>query len=199
MTDCTKYDCGNRGKSCVKCFNESFYKPPKFPKQLGSNKRQKESKKEPSWKNLEAKVAKDISNIQNYYEAKRQIQSGAQWFATGDIADRLVHIECKERKGNELESQGTKSFTISKDWLDKAKEEAYNSGKPTFLPFRFKGDDEVYLVTQWKYIAEVISLAKSSVVENDKKDAIIKALNERITELEKDVKNYIEDEAEEDI
>ena len=185
MEDCIHIDCQNKSKCCHKCFGESFYKAPKKRKQLGSNARTKINNKHESWRNFETQVASDLSKIPDYYNAYRQFQSGAQWFAQGDVADPLVFIECKERTGNISEAKGTKSFTIQKEWLDKSNDEAQSSGKPVLLPFRFKDDEAIYVVTQWDPICELITTLKSSMIENDKKDIIIKELNERIKKYEK--------------
>jgi len=183
MVNCYKIDCQNKDKCCHKCFSHAFYKEPKVKKRLGDNARQKTKKKDESWKDLEAQVARDISSIPKYYDAVRQIQSGAQWFATGDVADAIVHIEAKERQGNEIVSRGEKSFTIEKKWLDKAVQEAEVSSKPSFLPFRFKGDTNIHVVTQWKYIADLIRMVKSFMIENDKKEVIIKELHRQLDEI----------------
>lgn len=189
MDECVKLDCSNKDKCCHKCYGYAFYKQPKQKKALGSNKRKTISSANESWRNLETQVAKDLSKIPKYYEAYRQYQSGAQWFAQGDVADPITFIECKEREGNISEAKGTKSFTIQKEWLDKSADEAKGSGKPVFLPFRFKSDDNIHVVTQWDGIYELVTTLKSAMIENEKKDVIIKDLLNQIERLNERVYN----------
>jgi len=182
--NCDRYDCQNRDKSCIKCFNYTFYKPPK-KKQYGIRHKKKtnvSSYAENSWEGLEGDVAKSLNKIPDYYEASRQIRSGALPFAPGDVSDPFALMECKERKGNALTGRGEKSFTIHKEWLEKAKREAESEGKEMFLPFRFKGDEEIYAVTQWKHIANLLCMLKALAIENDRKDLVIKELKRQLKE-----------------
>jgi len=171
------------------CYNFEFYRQPKIKKQLGSNSRKKETEAsaDDSWKGLEARVAKDLSKIPEFYNSRRQLMSGALWFAPGDVDDNTVLIECKERMGNIQEAKGTKSFTIDKGWLDKAQEESKRVGRPLFLPFRFKEDDQIHVVTQWHCMVELITATKTAHMEVEKKDAIIKQLMYELNMKKKDV------------
>lgn len=187
MENCERYDCQNKERNCFKCFNYAFYKEPKR-KQRGLRAKKKTNVSqysENSWENLEGEVANSLNKIPNYYEATRQLRSGALPFAPGDVSDPFALMECKERKGNELTARGEKSFTIQKEWLDKARQEATSERKEMFLPFRFKGDEEIYAVTQWKDIANLISLLKSMAIQNEKNELIVKELNIKIAKLER--------------
>lgn len=176
---CERIDCQNKGKSCFKCYDYAFYKEPVIK---NSNRKYMDKNAKDSWKKLESDVASDLSKLKSGYEAKRQIRSGALPFAPGDVSDSVAFLECKER--TPTEANGTKSFTVSKDWLDKAEIEAKEEDKPMFLPFRFKGDEEIYTVTKWEYIAELITTIKSLMLEADKQELILKQLKERLNNNE---------------
>lgn len=102
-------------------------------------------------------------------EAKRQPNSGATWKAKGDI--KLYHalMECKER--GTLSAKGEKQITIMKDWLDKMVVEAFKEGKNYwYLPFGYKGSDDIYIVKPFDHEMQIISE--------------LRAARERIEELE---------------
>lgn len=182
---CDRFDCTNKDKSCLKCFDYTFYSPPKVKKGFQSSYRKKDVplEAEDSWKGLEAQVARDISKVPDYYNAHRQLMSGALWFKPGDIEDPVAFFECKERKGNIVESKGTKSFTIELGWIEKGEEEAKRVDKPFFLPFRFKGNPVIRVVTEWRYIAELMVTLKSTMAEVDKCHIMIRALKKQIKDL----------------
>jgi len=88
-------------------------------------------------------------------EARRQINSGAFWHSKGDIKLEHALIECKER--GTVNSRGEKQITIQKEWLEKQAKEAIKEQRPYwYLPFGFKGDDEVYLVKPYDHEIELI-------------------------------------------
>jgi hypothetical protein len=80
------------------------------------------------------------------HEAKRLGDaSGSLWFSKGDVTLHHALLECKER--GTVNSKGEKQITIPKEWLDKTELEAFQGGKPYwYLPFAYKGSDEIYLV-----------------------------------------------------
>lgn len=79
-------------------------------------------------------------------EAKRLGDaSGSLWFAKGDVVLHHALLECKER--GTVNARGEKQITIPKEWLDKTEKEAFQGGKEYwYLPFGYKGSDEIYLV-----------------------------------------------------
>ena len=192
MIDCDKFDCAFKDKNCLRCFDYNFYQPAKQKKGLNSNFRKKEValEAEDSWKGLESQVARDISQVPSHYDAHRQIMSGALWFKPGDIEDPVGFFECKERIGNISEARGTKSFTIEEEWLIKGEAEAHRVAKPFFLPFRFKGNPVIRVVTSWKYIVELMVSLKAYMMEVDKCHIMIKALKTQIEELESKNANH---------
>ena len=88
-------------------------------------------------------------------EAKRQANSGAMWHAKGDITLEHALMECKER--GTTSAKGEKQITIPKLWLEKQEKEAFQEQKPYwYLPFRYKGDEAIYLVKPYDHEMEMI-------------------------------------------
>jgi hypothetical protein len=88
-------------------------------------------------------------------EARRQPNSGATWKAKGDI--KLYHalMECKER--GTLTAKGEKQIAIMKEWLDKMVIEAYKEARDYwYLPFGFKGSDDIYIVKPFDHEMQLI-------------------------------------------
>ncbi|MFE4029277.1 hypothetical protein ACFX4N_24305 [Priestia sp. YIM B13551] len=78
-------------------------------------------------------------------DAKRQVNSGALWYAKGDIKTQDYLMECKER--GTVNARGEKTISIPKDWLTKQELEAFQENRPYWvLPFRYKNDESIYLV-----------------------------------------------------
>lgn len=78
-------------------------------------------------------------------DAKRQVNSGALWYAKGDIKTQDYLMECKER--GTVNARGEKTISIPKDWLVKQELEAFQENRPYWvLPFRYKNDESIYLV-----------------------------------------------------
>lgn len=128
-----------------------------------------------SWKDLEQQVADKLNNIPSIQEARRSRASGALWFEKGDIVDAILHPECKERKGNELKT-GEKSMSIKREWLEKAAEECRFENKTMCLPFRFKGDKNIYCIFNNDDIATLITTMKAYMLDNELKDMEIARL-----------------------
>lgn len=88
-------------------------------------------------------------------EAKRQPNSGAGWAAKGDIKLDHALMECKER--GTVTSKGAKQIAIQKEWLDKMVIEAFKENRDYwYLPFGFKGDDDIYLVKPYDHEMQLI-------------------------------------------
>lgn len=78
-------------------------------------------------------------------DAKRQANSGAMWYAKGDIKTQDYLMECKER--GTLNARGEKTISIPKEWLEKQELEAFQENRPYWvIPFRYKNDESIYLV-----------------------------------------------------
>jgi hypothetical protein len=111
--------------------------------------------------------AKPRINVQG--EAKRQPNSGATWKAKGDIKLEHALMECKER--GTLNGKGEKQIAIQKEWLDKMVVEAFKEARDYwYLPFAFKGSDDIYIVKPYDHEMQLIYE--------------LRAARERIEELE---------------
>ena len=67
--------------------------------------------------------------------------SGASRFAGGDVLTDRFLVECKTV--TKLQT----SFSVKKEWLDKAKEQAFEQGKSDYaLAFRFEPNGKDYVV-----------------------------------------------------
>lgn len=188
MSECQYYfQCSNNTK-CYRCSDNSLFKQPKNSRNratsssknkiLARSNSDKES--DESWKLLEQDVADALNNVPNIQQVRRSRGSGNQWFEKGDVVgDILVLPECKERKGNTLKS-GTTSMSIQKEWLKKADNEARENGRVMINPFRFKGDDEIYVNMKFDDLVEMLNNYKAYIIEFDKIEAENKVLKERL-------------------
>jgi hypothetical protein len=184
--DCEyEHICQNNTK-CFRCFNQNLLKTNKKPWQKkeasrkfidSSDTKSKNSKN--SWEDLEQEVADSLNNVPTIQQARRSIRSGALWFETGDIVDEILHPECKERTGRQLKS-GDQSISIQKHWLEKASDECKSTKKVMCLPFRFKGDNKIYTIFEHNDIAELITLMRAYIKDNELKTEQIKILEEKL-------------------
>lgn len=175
--------CLNNTK-CFRCVNQNLLKMKGQKGQqktasLFSTHDNKTAQAKDSWKDLEQQVANNLNNIPTMQEARRSRASGALWFEKGDIVDTILHPECKERKGNELKS-GEKSISIKREWLEKAADECKFEDKTMCLPFRFKGDENIYCIFKNDDIASLITTMKAYMLDNELKDQEISKLRKII-------------------
>ena len=112
--------------------------------------------------------------------------SGALPFEKGDIVDDILMPECKERIGNVAVDGAVKSFTIKREWLEKAKNEADEKNRTMTLPFRFKGDENIYTVTQFEDIATLVTMYKSVEKTNRILEAQNHVLREKLKQYQKE-------------
>lgn len=182
--------CQNNTK-CFRCFDQNLLKLGNKPwqKQKTVSKNnfvqvhdEKAKNAKNSWENLEQEVANSLNNVPNIQDARRSIRSGALWFETGDIVDEILHPECKERTGRQLKS-GDQSLSIQKLWLEKAAEECKSNNKKMCLPFRFKGDNKIYTIFEHNDIAELITLMKAYIRDNEMKAKEIQILKDKLKEI----------------
>ena len=181
--------CENNDK-CYRCINQNLLKlktkpwnrPKKVNNSLVKAHNTKAMNAKNSWENLEQEVADSLNNIPNIQDARRSIRSGALWFEKGDIVDEILHPECKERTGRQLKS-GDQSISIQKLWLEKAADECKSNSKTMCLPFRFKGDSKIYTIFEHEDIAELITLMKAYMRDNELKAQQIKILEEKLNEI----------------
>ena len=166
--------CLNNDK-CWKCYNNILLKLPEDKKKKQMKQKSKrdleKSKKsfnntKDSWRSLEQEVSMQLNNIPTIQEARRTRRSGALDFEQGDVLDSVLHPECKERTGSTLKS-GEKSMSIKKEWLEKAAKECEGMDKTMCLPFRFKGDDEIYTIIKFEELASLVTLLKAYIIEDE--------------------------------
>lgn len=96
----------------------------------------------------EKRITKSLKQI--IKNTKRQIASGAMWFAKGDILSSFFLIEAKTKV------KPSKQFTIKKEWLEKIYSQALEVGKIPVLAISF-GDNEDYYVLRSKDFIEIIA------------------------------------------
>lgn len=191
--DCEyEYRCKNSSK-CYRCFNQSLLSLPEDKQRQKHAKTKtyhhKTATSDQSWEDLEQQVADALNKVPTMKEARRARASGALWFEKGDIVDEILHPECKERKGRSL--KGTdKSFSIRRDWLEKAKEELLGSGKVMCLPFRFKEDERIYVIFDFNDIAELIQHMKAYMMDNEAKAKEIELLKQQNDQLKTLLASY---------
>lgn len=179
--------CVNSDK-CYRCFSQQLLKLPEDRKKAKHRTTKaydhRVATADDSWKDLEQKVADKLNMVPTMKDARRSRASGALWFEKGDIVDSILHPECKERKGSELKS-GAKSISIQKEWLEKAKEECKGTDKIMTLPFRFKEDTNIYAIFDFDDIAELITMYKALIMDNDVKTQELQILKEQVALLGK--------------
>ena len=168
--------CLNSSK-CFRCYGQSLLKlKHEKRKSFASQSTKKDLNKTNSWESLEQDVSNKLNQIPTISEARRSRASGALWFEKGDIVDDILHPECKERTPRELKT-GEHSMSIKREWLEKAKEECIHTNKTMCLPFRFKGDENIYCIFDMNDIAALVTTMKSYIQDNELKEAEIKRLN----------------------
>jgi hypothetical protein len=169
--------CVNSDK-CYRCFNESLLKLPEDKQKKRNNKttsfNSKKANSDDSWKDLEEQVAIKLNKVPTIKEARRTLCSGAL-FEKGDVLDDILLPECKERIGTELKG-GDKSISLKKDWLLKAKKEAQQSDKKMCLPFRFKAEEDIYVIMDFDDLADLITTMKAYKLDNEIKEQEIRLL-----------------------
>lgn len=180
--ECEYYErCANR--NCLYCYNHSLFKEKGKKKSSMNNDLfkthdYKVANQDDSWKDLEQQVANSLNKVPDIKSARRSRASGALFFEKGDVVDSILHPECKER-GTE------KSFSIKRLWLEKAKEECKNTDKTMCLPFRFKGDENIYCIFDNNDIAGLITMMKAYMQDNDILREENRILKEQINKLKK--------------
>lgn len=168
-------------KICFRCYNHSRLKVKCDSKRTVREKKvsYKDSVKDNSWETLEQEMVDKLNNPVPIQQARRSRGSGNVWFEKGDVLDSIVTMECKERTGTLLKS-GERSMSIKREWLEKAKDEAMLNGKTMALPFRFKGDEQSYIIMESNSIIELINTLKAYQHDNDAKTREMELLKEKL-------------------
>lgn len=172
MSESCEYEgqCLNEGKSCFRCFNFSRLKMPE-DKRRESNARKAETMsgtdKLKPWQKLEEKIARDLNNIPTTreMEARRNPGSGNQWHRPADVLDEVLMPEAKYRS---QVVRGKQHFSLTKEMLEKVKNEASGTGKFPCLPFQFAEDEHVYVIFNWDLLAELVQEFKFYKRENER-------------------------------
>lgn len=108
-----------------------------------------------------------IFGKQTQQEAKRQPNSGAMWYAKGDILLDHALMEVKER--GTLNGKGEKTITIPKEWLDKQEKEAFEERRDFwYLAFAYKNSPDIYLIKPFDQEAELIKQVRELTAENER-------------------------------
>jgi hypothetical protein len=108
---------------------------------------------------------KDVSTIQEKSVArvlggKLTPGSGAASFAGGDVLTDSFLIECKTT------TKPLSSFSVKKEWLDKAKEQSFEQGKDFYaLAFRFEPDGDDHIVIPIEIFKELLD-CKDNLADN---------------------------------
>lgn len=178
--------CLNAGK-CFRCNDFSLYKT-KDNKTSGritaTVHSTKDKNADNSWELLEEDMVKELKKIPTMPEIRRAKASGALWYEKSDVIHNILQLECKERTGTLL-ANGEKSFSVKKEWLTKAEREALDEGKTMALPFRFKGDDDTYIIVKSDSLIELVNHINAYIRDNKLKDAEIEVLKKRINHFKK--------------
>lgn len=102
----------------------------------------------------EKRITKSLGEIM---EARRQMASGALWFAKSDVVTELLQIEAKTKE------KPSKSISLKKEWFKKVEEEGFLAGKIPCLAFSFGDNSDYYAVKDNEFLAileELIELRR---------------------------------------
>jgi hypothetical protein len=162
---CERFNECKNNDLCYRCRSYSLFRT-KPKARVG---RVKNSKKEGM--SFQRKVGRAY-DIKTGKQSIQQPNSGALWFAPGDVITEEFLIECKERK---LTARGEKQFTITKEMLDKIDKEA-GSSRPGVLAFGFKGTDDIYLVADYNIWLDLVQQNNQLKSANEKLSKQLEAL-----------------------
>lgn len=173
--DFEKFKTCLKNNLCHLCDGERLYTPPKVRKPLRASK-----KKKKEGVDFEKRVVKAYNKTVSKesrvdHSAVRSPNSGSIWSLPGDIITKEALLEAKER--GTVTSRGEKTISIQKKWLQKIEYETYQKTNKSywFLPFRYKGDDKIYVVTDFNIILQLLSLIYDQ-------EAIISSLQQKLGE-----------------
>lgn len=111
------------------------------------------------------KIDKQEKQIAKKLKGKTQSNSGGTRFGGGDVHTKSFFIEAK------CHVKETSSFAIKKEWLKKAKEQAFEQGKSNWvLAFRYSEDSEDYYVLPENEFEEYVNLKEDNLEEENNND-----------------------------
>lgn len=103
----------------------------------------------------ERRITKSLTEIGD--AARRQLASGAMWFAKSDVVSEMFRVEAKTKV------KASKTMTIHKEWLDKILIEALETNKIGLLAFSFGDGKDYFTIEARDFLAlmqELIELRK---------------------------------------
>ena len=93
---------------------------------------------------------KQEEKIAKMFGGKVQSNSGGTKFGGGDVHTEKFLIEAK------TSTTDKNSFSIKREWIEKAKEQAYEQGKENYMvAFQFSPDGDTYFVID-SYTARIL-------------------------------------------
>jgi len=114
-------------------------------------------------------------------EAKRQPNSGAMWYAKGDVLLDHALMEVKERGSKN--ARGEKTISVPKEWLTKQADEAFQERRDFwYLGFAYKNDDEIYLIKPYDHEIELIKELRRLDAENKELKSVLAQQSENVKE-----------------
>lgn len=93
----------------------------------------------------EKRITKSFKDIK--ITAKKQIASGARWYAKSDVITDKFQIEAKTK------TSPSKSFSIKKEWIDKITEEALQNKRIPLLIISFGDGDDYILINSKDFLS----------------------------------------------
>jgi hypothetical protein len=145
---CENFDICRNNTKCFRCRGMSLYKEKKV---TGFSKKNSNKEGMEFQRKVVKKYNRKIKLKPQHKTARERPNSGAMYFAPGDIAAEEFLIEAKERG---IKASGKTQFTITKKILDKIEEEAGLS-KPGIVTFGFKNSEEIYSITKFDLLLEL--------------------------------------------
>ena len=102
-----------------------------------------------SVRNVSNAQERDIAKLVN---GRLQSNSGGTTFGGGDVHTSSMLIEAKTATKDQL------SFSIRKEWLEKARTQAFEQNKYHYaLAFRFSPDGEDYFIVNSKLFSQLVN------------------------------------------
>lgn len=98
----------------------------------------------------EQRITRSLQQIK--MDAKRQLASGAKWFAKSDVVSTLFQIEAKTR------AKPSSSISVKKEWHDKIHIEAVENNKIPVLVYSFGDSTDYYALEDRDFMALVEEL-----------------------------------------
>lgn len=93
----------------------------------------------------ENRITKSLNQLK--LDAKRQIASGAKWFAKSDVVSSMFQVEAKTR------AKPSGSISVKKEWYDKIEMESLDTGKIPVLVYSFGDSTDYYSLRDRDFMA----------------------------------------------